>query len=292
MKRIDEYVEKIYKDFDKKSEDLNILKEETRNHLIDEVEDLKNQGLTEEVSINIAISKFGSIAEVKKELSEVIKTEAKFAKIILISAFVLLSIWLFSFLQESFMTEKDQFASNGKASEVQLEIHKILENKSLISKEVKSDIVMAINRYNKANGIMFNGVTVSDSNQNIVFQQQVNNISVEEQGSHPSFEVRKPFGKVKWFVSLDSTKEYNSSFISWIKTYQMEHFSYRFLLINMQGIVIAVYWVLFLIWFIIKSHHNNTLRFWSFILVLLLNCIGYGICVFTNKVRIRRVVGV
>lgn len=290
MRRIEEYIEKIYRGFDKKDEETKILKEETKAHLFEEVEDLKKQGVTEEESINIAISKFGDIVEVRKELSEIIKIEAKFAKIILISAFALLFIWVASFVQESFMTEKDQFAYQGKAREVQMEIHELLEDKTVISEDDKAAMVTAIHKYNSINGIMFYGLTVEDSNGNVVFEEQLKDISNKEYGSNPSFEVHKPFSGAKWFVTLNSTREYSLNYPSWIDSYEREHFNYKFLLINMQGIVIAVYWVLFLLWFIIKAYHNKTIRLWNCIIVLLLNLVGYAIYVLINRIKNRRVV--
>ncbi len=83
MKRIDEYIEKIYKDIDVNDEDTEILKEEIREHLYDKVADCMKSGYTEEQSIELAINDFGDEESFSKEMKSIIVNQTKFTGILL-----------------------------------------------------------------------------------------------------------------------------------------------------------------------------------------------------------------
>lgn len=83
MKRIDEYIEKIYKDIDANDEDTEILKEEIREHLYDKVADCMKSGYTEDQSIELAINDFGDEASFSKEMKSIIVNQTKFTNILL-----------------------------------------------------------------------------------------------------------------------------------------------------------------------------------------------------------------
>jgi uncharacterized membrane protein YcjF (UPF0283 family) len=82
MSRIDNYIDNIYRDFDKSSEEVKELKEEMKAHLYDEIEELKKKGFNEEESINIAIESFGEETNVSGELENIINRQNKFIKIL------------------------------------------------------------------------------------------------------------------------------------------------------------------------------------------------------------------
>ncbi len=71
MKEIDKYINKIYRNMNTKSKDIEDLKNEMREHLISEVRELKANGYSEKESIENAIKKFGEINEIEDELDEV-----------------------------------------------------------------------------------------------------------------------------------------------------------------------------------------------------------------------------
>lgn len=66
MKEIDRYVDKIYKNMDKKSKEIQDLRNEMKVHLVNTVEELKSSGYSEEESIEIAIKRFGQINEIEE----------------------------------------------------------------------------------------------------------------------------------------------------------------------------------------------------------------------------------
>lgn len=71
MREIDNYIDLLYKNFDKTSEINEELKEEMKSHLIDTVEELKEEGFSEKESIKIALDRFGEISEIRGELKTV-----------------------------------------------------------------------------------------------------------------------------------------------------------------------------------------------------------------------------
>jgi hypothetical protein len=92
MKRIDEYIENIYKGFDEKDEETKILKEEMKSHLYDEVNDLIKEGYSEEQSIQLAVSHFGDENNVSNEMKSIITKQTKYTNILLKLSIIVLII--------------------------------------------------------------------------------------------------------------------------------------------------------------------------------------------------------
>lgn len=83
MKKIEEYIDSIYGNFDNLDKDTKILKEEMRDHLYDEVEELKKQGLNEEESISRALDDFGQENTVVAEMNHILKNRSIFTKMLI-----------------------------------------------------------------------------------------------------------------------------------------------------------------------------------------------------------------
>lgn len=83
MNKIEKYIDSIYGNFDNKDEDTKILKEEMRNHLYEEVEELKKQGLSEEESISRTLECFGQENTVVAEMNHVLKNRSIFTKMLI-----------------------------------------------------------------------------------------------------------------------------------------------------------------------------------------------------------------
>ncbi|HCL4447498.1 TPA: hypothetical protein N2D04_002561 [Clostridium botulinum] len=83
MNKIEEYIDSIYGNFDNSDKDTKILKEEMRNHLYEEVEELKRQGLGEEESISRALECFGEENDVVGEMNYILKNRSIFTKMLI-----------------------------------------------------------------------------------------------------------------------------------------------------------------------------------------------------------------
>lgn len=97
MEQIDRYVNLIYRHVDGDKEEIQILKGEMRNHLLQIVEELKLEGKSDEESISIAIKRFGEQTQIENELLGIFKFVNKKAKKALIAAVVFLLVALISF---------------------------------------------------------------------------------------------------------------------------------------------------------------------------------------------------
>lgn len=96
MNKIEEYIDSIYGNFDNSDKDTKILKEEMRNHLYEEVEELKRQGLGEEESISRALECFGEENDVVGEMNYILKIEVYLRKCLLEQGFLFL-LWVVCF---------------------------------------------------------------------------------------------------------------------------------------------------------------------------------------------------
>ena len=92
MKVLDEYIESIIKYYDKGNVDLDTFKEEIKEYLTDKIEELKKKGYSEEKSIEIAKSEFGSPYELEKDFSSLFKVKNRCFFIGIISSISALSI--------------------------------------------------------------------------------------------------------------------------------------------------------------------------------------------------------
>lgn len=101
MNKLDKYIETIYKDLDNKNENLEDLKLDMKNNLLEAVYELKAEGYTESESIDIVINRMGSSEDLKCEISNIFnvkKFNFKFLTTILISFVIVLFIMnLFKF---------------------------------------------------------------------------------------------------------------------------------------------------------------------------------------------------
>ncbi|NFD30842.1 hypothetical protein EXN57_09630 [Clostridium botulinum] len=102
MKRVDKYIDLVYKNVEGNKEEINIMKQEMKSHLVQSIIELQQEGKSEEESINIAISRFGEVNQIKDELREIYSFHKRFSKNILIAALIVLFIGTVSLITKSF----------------------------------------------------------------------------------------------------------------------------------------------------------------------------------------------
>lgn len=69
MRKINKYINQVYKDFDGSKEEIRELKEEMRIHLVENVEELKKQGHSEDAAIRISLKNFGEETDINLDLA-------------------------------------------------------------------------------------------------------------------------------------------------------------------------------------------------------------------------------
>lgn len=157
MKKIEEYIEKIYRNFDTKDDETKILKEETKVHLFEEVEELKKQGLTEEESINKALFNFGSEKAVINEMNLILKNQNKFSKLLknlTLAFFVIACIFLSINITDDFMHRNapDPFTSDKNTTAYVFDvIDNKIKDKDVLDSDLKNEITQLLNDFNLKN---------------------------------------------------------------------------------------------------------------------------------------------
>ncbi|WP_160691841.1 permease prefix domain 1-containing protein [Clostridium sp. C2-6-12] len=167
MKKIDEYVESIYKNFDETEQDTKILIEETKVHLYEEVEELKKEGFSENESIKMAITNFGQENIVVEEMDTVLKKQNKFSKLLIKVALVIYFVgFIFKIINiaSEFFPEKETFLPmNLNANSIVDTIQKKIKDKDVLDNDVKAEITEILNDYNNRtnNGLYYIGIEKS-----------------------------------------------------------------------------------------------------------------------------------
>lgn len=164
MKKIDDYVEKIYKNFDETEEDTKILIEETKSHLYEEVEELQKQGFSENESIEMAILNFGQENIVVEEMEDILKKQNKFSKLLIKVALIIYFVgFIFKVINVAaeFFPEKETFLPLSlNANNVVDIIQDKIKNKDSLDEEVKAEITALLNDFNNQtnNGLYYIGI--------------------------------------------------------------------------------------------------------------------------------------
>ena len=149
MKNIEEFVDSLYKGVNGKSEEISGFKEEMKAHLIETVNELKNEGKTEEESLKIAYERFGDIKVINTGLFKLFHKQKKFIGFILISAVVFLLIGVTSYI---FMSQRDlKFQKEQKI--LTQGVLEIVGDNDKITEENKLKIEELVKKYNYINYI-------------------------------------------------------------------------------------------------------------------------------------------
>lgn len=90
MKRIDEFVDRVFQDRNGNKKEILELKAEMKNHLLEAVHELIAEGNCEQEAIDTAIYRFGGEKEMKSVISQLIKVQKTFAKRLLYIGIVIL----------------------------------------------------------------------------------------------------------------------------------------------------------------------------------------------------------
>ncbi|AOR25124.1 permease prefix domain 1-containing protein [Clostridium taeniosporum] len=170
MGKIDDYINNIYKNFDETDSDTKMLKEETKSHLYDEVEELKKQGLGEDESIERAISNFGQENIVVEEMDTVLKKQNKFSKILIrvaLMIYIIGCIFKLINLADDFLGDDElwqQYVNDKYNSDYVIEtILDKIKDKDSLDENIKNEITILLDEFNMRtdNGLYYVGIEKS-----------------------------------------------------------------------------------------------------------------------------------
>lgn len=109
---IDEFVDSLYNGINGSEKEIKDFKEEMKSHLVETVNELKDEGKTEEESLKIAYERFGERKIINNGLFKLFNKQKQFIRILLVSAIVFLLIGVTSYI---FISQKDlKFQSEQK----------------------------------------------------------------------------------------------------------------------------------------------------------------------------------
>jgi disulfide oxidoreductase YuzD len=131
MEKLDEYVELVCKNLKGNDDEIAIMKQEMKNHLLQSVEELKLQGKSQEDSIKIAMDRFGEVDILKNQLKEIYNVQKSFSKKIFNVALVLLFIGILALVSQIIINNN----SNTIDSKLLYSIQNIIKNDNSISNE-------------------------------------------------------------------------------------------------------------------------------------------------------------
>jgi len=176
MKKIDEYLESIFRNFDENDEETKVMKEEARTHLLEEIGELRNQGLTEEESIITAISNFGSEKTVVNEMNQIFKKQSKFSNVIKkIILIVLITACIFKLINigYDFINGNENYNKEDMKT-TQYLVNNVVDkvkDKEILDESLKNDITQLINEFNLQtnNGLYYMKIQLR-SNPNLYYE--------------------------------------------------------------------------------------------------------------------------
>lgn len=136
MKQIDEFVNSVYKKASGDKKEIQDLKLEMKNHLLEAVNELKEEGKTEKEAIDIAIERFGGEKEMRNVVRQLFKAQKTFSKWLL---FVGIAILLLSTTISSYFinvgTERES-----EQAEIAYQIGDIVENDANVAQSTEEAI--------------------------------------------------------------------------------------------------------------------------------------------------------
>ena len=255
---------------DESSDEVKILKQEMKNHLLQTVEELKTEGKSEEESIEIAISRFGESGQIQSELSKVFNIQKKFAKVLFKAAFIFFAIAMITALSYGLTIGFDAKTNTELDNDLRLNINDKLEANDVIPKQNISNL---FDKYN--NKLRYIAVLKIDSKEMSSNAAQSLTLLLQEIKNtgfvYPTDVSINKFniGRIsikgnttdKWQV-ICGIKEFNSI--------------YPYLpIIQPIGIFcFAVYWVCFGLWGVINAYHANRFSIAWIILFFTLNILA------------------
>lgn len=267
MDRIDKYLNSVYRDIDASSKETEDLKQEMKDHLIQTVKELQQNGVTEEESIRIAIERFGEEFQIRTELNQVLKFQKLFAQKTLIISIILLAISAILLITAFFLHQGS--LKRYKAMDSQIK---------MVEKKLVNEGIDSVDTYLKE-----------------LFKDEINNqltyVAIKELPRN--FDISKSdevfSGKIRYSYPEKIKDEYygnrfGSEVVSNNINYLLEtgaktsaNSDSSSLYVGLSILIFSVCWVLWIVWSIINVYRYGKLNTNRCILLVLTGILGYFI---------------
>jgi hypothetical protein len=269
VKRIEKFVDSMYLNVEGDQQEINELKAEMTNHLLEAVHELKAQGKTDQQAITVAIKRFGEEKEIRNVIRQLFEIQKIFAKRVLYIAIVCLIVTMSSFY---FLWKMEESTFQG-----------IDDTRSLISYELKDKDVITRDMKRKIEALVEDTNYISEvaiyKSKNVISRAGENYVEYNWKSVQPDFQYQRTVWAPKWLGADFDTFENGDE--QWVVS--IDNRSFHRLEVVVLFVGMAIYWTLFTIWAIINAYHQKRLRTgWVFIFVLF-NILGYLIYYFTGR---------
>ena len=255
MKKIETFVDSVYQNVGGNAKEIQELKAEMRNHLLEAVHELKAEGKSEQEAIDIAIKRFGGEKEVRSVIGQLFNAQKTFAKWALYTAiiFLLLPVLIFSIVIPIEKSELEQ------SNQVAFQILNSLGDKDELPKQIEEEIQDIVKSSKRITGI-------SIYEYEKLFSSTDGNVE-------PRYSFRENTSFNRWGdIGVTYNQDSKSNNIWHVN---IESKSYEGAAFSSLYIGIIVYWTLFVIWATINTYHHKRLNVGWVIAFALFNLIGY-----------------
>ncbi|WP_169082663.1 permease prefix domain 1-containing protein [Paenibacillus sp. PL91] len=269
MGQIELFVDSVYKNAGGNKKEIQELKAEMKNHLLEAVHELKIEGKSEQDAIAIAIERFGGEKEMRVVVGQLFKAQKIFAKRVLYIAFAFLLISLVA-SGVIWKVETDNRAENAAISR---SLYDVLDKQAVISEQTDKTIKAIVRDAKQITNVQIYKTsevkTVTAEGSVSYFNHQAEPIYRYVREMRPSSVMDFYYAQSdKWFIHLESKNL--ATLVGYLLT---------------AGI--AIYAVLFTIWATINAYHHQRLNAGWIIGFALFNVLGY-LAYFLVGIKARR----
>ncbi|MFJ5788857.1 permease prefix domain 1-containing protein [Lysinibacillus sp. NPDC093197] len=267
MKQIESYVDEVYRSAGGNKKEIEELKAEMKNHLIEAVHELKSEGKSEKEAINIAIERFGGEQELRSVVRQLFNAQKVFAKWML---YLAIGVFLFTVTAFGIIMFIEEENAN-ENSTVATDIFSVLKGKAAISKDMEEEIKSLVQEADQISKVEI--YNVSDvANNNLIFDYV--------RDAKPDYRYEQKVWNPTW-LKANFFPYGNGDGKQWYVDMETRHIGDLMAIILFSGI--AIYLTLFTIWAIINAYHYKRLNVgWIFVFALF-NVIGYLIYYISGK---------
>jgi hypothetical protein len=276
MKQIEAFVDEVYHSVGGNEKEIQELKDEMKNHLLEAVQELKLEGKSEQEAIDIAIEQFGGEKEIRSVVGQLFKAQKVFAKSVLYIALSFL-ILTSSVCGALWFIDKRNKTENYNTAHT---IVNLLEGKEEITEDISKEIKALIQ--NKDQILNVEIYKYIKEQKEIVKNGETIIVSTfKKENETPSFEYNSGIIIPNW-RSIDKGYEFRD--LEWyVQMESKKIFAFIPFIFNTG---IAIYVTLFVTWATINAYHHRRLNAGWVIAFALLNVVGYFIYVLEGKRKI------
>jgi len=241
LRQIDVFIDSVYQNFDGNKEDINDLKIEMKNHLLEAVHELKLEGKTETDAVKIAIERFGGEKEIRIVIGQLFDVQKRFASWLLYCALFFL---VFSILIFGTIMSIEKYNQN--------ERHKINNDISMILSDVNSTI--SKEKQDKIKSL----VQGTDQVSKVEIYNIKNKTDIYLNTEKPEFQYERKIWTPKTrFVDLNREGNGDDKWFIYITYRSIDNLA----VLSLLGIAFSI--PLFLVWGIINAYHRRSVIFKS-----------------------------